>query len=168
MIRGIGIARIGSDEPPVPINAVVPSLLSDRVSGDVLAMLRKACGRAPLLRLAKLRSVLALLLSLIGLSSLKRCRRSDCGVVARETRPTIHRHGNRILRLRTWAVQPRSPCQTPGGATGVIERIQDRIRIEQELRAVIIASSDAPSDRKRRGTGNMEHHPVCRPPSRVP
>jgi hypothetical protein len=73
-------------------------------------MLRKARGRAPRrLRLAKLRSLLALLLGLIGLGSLKRGRRSDCGVVARETRPTIHRHGNRSLRLRTWPVQPPRP-----------------------------------------------------------
>jgi hypothetical protein len=79
-------------------------------------MLRKASGRAPRLRLAKLLSLFALLLSLIGLSSLKRGRRSDCGVVAGETRPTIHRHGDRSLRLRTLAISATVACQTPAGA----------------------------------------------------
>ena len=84
--------------------AFAPTLTQS--SGDVLAVHRKACGRVPRRRLAKLRSVLALLLSLICLGSLKRGRRSDCGVVARETRPPIHRHENGSLRSRTWPFQP--------------------------------------------------------------
>ena len=73
-------------------------------------MLRaKVCRRAPRLRLRKLGRLLALLLCLICLSSLKRGCRSDGGVVARETRPTIHSHGRRSLRLRSRPVQPGLP-----------------------------------------------------------
>ena len=107
--------RVRSPAPPPhceygsrALTGLAPTLT--RSSGDVLAMLRKAGGRAPRLRLAKLRGLIALLLSLIGLGSLKRGRRSDCGVVARETRPPIHRHEKGSLRLRTWRIQPRSPC----------------------------------------------------------
>jgi hypothetical protein len=64
-------------------------------------MLSKARRRAPHLRLAKPGGLLALLLSLIGLSSLKRGCRRDGRVVPREARPTIHWHGQRSLRLRT-------------------------------------------------------------------
>ena len=64
------------------------------------------------LRLRDLGGLLALLLCLISLSSLKRGCRSDGGVVARETRPTIHWHGHRSLRLRTRPLQPRSVYQT--------------------------------------------------------
>jgi hypothetical protein len=79
-------------------------------------MLGKVCGRAPRLRLkAKLRRLLALLLGLIGLRSLKRGPRSDCGVVARETRPSIPRHRRRSLRSRTWPVQPRWPLSDSVG-----------------------------------------------------
>jgi hypothetical protein len=79
-------------------------------------MLRKVCGRVQRLGLTtKLRSPLALLLGRIGLRSLKRGRRSDCGVVACEARPSIPRHGRRSLRFRTRPVQPRSPSQSPAG-----------------------------------------------------
>jgi hypothetical protein len=83
-------------------------------------MLGKVCGRAPRLRLkAKLRRLLALLL---GLCSLKRGRRSDCGVVARETRPSIPRHRRRSLRSRTWPVQPRWPLSDSRWREGGQER----------------------------------------------
>ncbi len=82
----------------------------------------KVRGCAPRLRLAKL-SLLALPLSLIGRSSLKRGCRSDGGVVARETRPTIHWHGQRSLRLRTRLGQPWSRCECIVRSEGN-ERIQ--------------------------------------------
>lgn len=61
----------------------------------------KIWGRAPRLRLARLTSLLGLLPRLVCRRRLQRGRRSDGGVVARETRTTIHRHGHRSLRLRT-------------------------------------------------------------------
>lgn len=61
-------------------------------------MLRaKVCPRAPRLSVRKRGGLLALLLCLIRLGSLKRGRRSDGGAVARKTRPTIHWHGHRSL-----------------------------------------------------------------------
>jgi hypothetical protein len=85
------------------------TMLSDRPSGDVLAMLSvKAFRRRRRLGLAKLSSLLALLLGLIGRSSLVRGCRRQSGVVASETRPTIRWHGPRSLRLRTRPRQGRS------------------------------------------------------------
>jgi len=107
---------------------------SSAISGDVPAMLRaKLWRRAPRLHRGTFGGLLALLLCLIGFRRLKRGCRSDSGVVARETWPTIRWHGHRSLRLSTRAVQPRSVildarrCEAAEGRR-IVERASARIQ----------------------------------------
>jgi hypothetical protein len=130
-------------------------------SGDVPTMLKaKVWRRAPRLGLRKLGGLLALLLCLIRLRSLKRGCRSDGGVVARKTRRTIHWHGHRSLRLRTRPFQLRSAYQTPASLWCVNRTLGCLTLPCRGPAASVAAESFLPGSRTRTRTRHRTEAPI--------